>query len=156
MIYEIILIPMAGAVFWKGVDVQNKYKEKFNMKIDHPLWQTLRSLKGNQRACVVAEPLWAIPVYLYIPFASMYMAASGLLDLHIGVVTSVGLAVQFLASLFSGAIVDKYGRCKSMLIFGLLSWAFALFALGGRTDWYFIVNGPSMVYGGYPATVTAV
>lgn len=110
------------------------------MKIDHPLWQTLRSLKGNQRACVVAEPLWAIPVYLYIPFASMYMAAIGLLDLHIGVVTSVGLAVQFLASLFSGAIVDKYGRCKSMLIFGLLSWALpCLLWAGAQSYWYFIV-----------------
>ncbi len=109
------------------------------MKITHPLWRTLRSLKGNQRACVVTEPLWAIPNNLFLPFASIYMAAIGLQDIQIGTVASLGLAAQFLSGLFSGAIVDKYGRRRTMLVFGLLSWLLpcALWA-GARGYRYFI------------------
>lgn len=92
------------------------------MKYSHPLWRTLRSLKGNQRACVVTEPLWVIPNNLFLPFVSMYMAAIGLQDKQIGMVTSFGLAMQLIWGLFSGAIADKYGRRRMMLVFGLLSW----------------------------------
>ncbi len=67
------------------------------MKITHPLWRTLRSLKGNQRACVVTEPLWSIPNNLFLPFASIYMAAIGLQDTQIGMVASLGLATEFLS-----------------------------------------------------------
>jgi Permeases of the major facilitator superfamily len=92
------------------------------MRSSHPLWQTLRSLKGNQRACVLAEPLWAVPYNLFLPFVSVYMAAVGLSDRQIGAVVSFGLAIQLLWGLLSGAIADKYGRCPMMLVFGLLSW----------------------------------
>ena len=86
------------------------------------LFATLRSLKGNQRACVAAEPLWAVPNNLFMPFASMYMAAVGLSDAQIGLIASLGLLLQFVWGLFSGAIVDKYGRRRTMLAFGLMSW----------------------------------
>ena len=92
------------------------------MKYSHPLLRTLRSLRGNQRACVVTEPLWAIPSNLFMPFASIYMAAVGLNDGQIGFIVSLGLALQLVWGLFSGAITDKYGRRKMMLFFGLLSW----------------------------------
>lgn len=109
------------------------------MKITHPLWQTLRSLKGNQRACVVTEPLWAIPNNLILPFASIYMAAIGLQDIQIGMAASLGLATQFLSGLFSGAIVDKYGRRRTMLVFGLLSWILpCILWAGAQGYWYFI------------------
>lgn len=110
------------------------------MKLSHPLWRTLRSLKGNQRACVVTEPLWAIPNNLFIPFASVYMAAIGLQDVQIGMVASLGLATQFLSALFSGAIVDKYGRRRTMLVFGLLSWFIpCMLWAGARGYWYFML-----------------
>lgn len=88
----------------------------------HPLWRTLKSLKGNQRACVITEPLWSIPNNLFLPFVSIYMVAIGLQDKQIGVVISFGLAMQLIWGLFSGAIADKYGRHRMMLVFGLLSW----------------------------------
>jgi MFS family permease len=110
------------------------------MKTSHPLWQTLRSLKGNQRACVVTEPLWAIPNNLFLPFVSIYMAAVGLQDAQIGMVASFGLAMQFLWALFSGAIVDKYGRRRMMLVFGLLSWTIpCMLWAASQGYWYFIL-----------------
>lgn len=109
------------------------------MKINHPLWHTLCSLKGNQKACVVTEPLWAIPNNLFLPFASIYMAAIGLKDNQIGMVASLGLAAQFISGLLSGAVVDKYGRRKTMLVFGLLSWILpCILWAGAQNHWYFI------------------
>ncbi|MGB4660964.1 MAG: MFS transporter, partial [Mobilitalea sp.] len=109
------------------------------MKFTHALWQTLRLLKGNQRACVVTEPLWSIPNNLFLPFASIYMAAIGLQDIQIGIVASLGLASQFISGLFSGAIVDKYGRRRTMLVFGLLSWVIPCMLWAGATSYrYFI------------------
>ncbi len=104
------------------------------------LWRSLRSLKGNQRACVVAEPLWAIPYNLFLPFASVYMAAIGLSDAQIGTIASLGLAIQFLWGLLSGALVDKFGRRWTLLVFGLLSWTIpcGLWALA-HGYWYFAV-----------------
>lgn len=92
------------------------------MKYAHPLWRTLRSLKGNQRALVVVEPLWSVPNNLFMPFVSVYMVAIGLHGEQIGTTVSVGLAMQLVWALLSGAITDKYGRRKMMLVFGLLSW----------------------------------
>ncbi len=110
------------------------------MKSHHPLLQTLRSLKGNQRACVVTEPLWAIPNNLILPFASIYMAAIGLNDGQIGKVASLGLVMQFLWALFSGAIVDKYGRRFTMLAFGLFSWSIPCLLWAASTGyWYFVI-----------------
>ncbi len=110
------------------------------MKEAHPLLHTLCFLKGNQRACVVTEPLWAIPNYLILPFVSVYMAGIGLNDTLIGMVTSFGLAMQFIWALISGAIVDKYGRRSTMLIFGLLSWTIpCILWAASQGYWYFII-----------------
>jgi MFS family permease len=109
------------------------------MKDYHPLLRTLRSVKGNQRACVFTEPLWAIPYNLFLPFVSVYMAAVGLKDTQIGMLASIGLALQFLWALFSGAIVDKFGRRRTMLVFGLLSWTLpCLLWAASRGYWYFL------------------
>jgi len=108
------------------------------MKAVHALWRSLRSLEGNQRACVVTEPLWAVPNNLFLPFASLYMSSVGLTDSQIGAIASLDLAMQFVWGLFSGAIVDKYGRRGTMLAFGLVSWTIpcALWA-AARGYWYF-------------------
>lgn len=92
------------------------------MKNSNSLWSTVHSLKGNQKACVFSEPLWAIPNNLFLPFASIYMAAVGLQDKQIGFVVSLGLAMRLIWGVFSGVIVNKYGRRKIILVFGLLSW----------------------------------
>jgi MFS family permease len=71
---------------------------------------------------VATEPLWAIPYNLFLPFASLYMSQVGLSDVQIGAIASLSLAMEFLWGLFSGAIVDKYGRRGTMRLFGLMSW----------------------------------
>ncbi len=108
------------------------------MKAIRALWRSLRSIEGNQRACVVSEPLWAIPYNLLLPFSSLYMSKVGLSYAQIGAVASLGLALQFLAGGLSGAIVDKYGRRKTMLAFGLFGWTIpcALWA-AARGYWFF-------------------
>ena len=106
----------------------------------HPLLKTLISLKGNQRSCVYTEPLWALPNNLILPFASIYMASVGLNDAQIGLVVSFGLAMQFLWALFSGAIVDKFGRRSSMMVFGIISWTIpCLLWAVAQGYWYFMI-----------------
>lgn len=41
----------------------------------HPLFQTLRELKGNPRVTVLTEPVFGIPYNLFAPFLSVYMLA---------------------------------------------------------------------------------
>lgn len=104
-----------------------------------PFLSTIKALKGNQKAAVIAEPLWAIPYNLFLPFASLYMSALGISDAQIGFVVSLGLALQFFWSLLSGAIIDKYGRRPSMLVFSTVCWVIpcALWA-AAQSYWYFI------------------
>lgn len=88
----------------------------------HSLFVTLRKLRGNVRGCVVTEPLWGIPFNLYAPYVSVYMLAFGLNDSDIGLITSIGLALQVVWTLLSGAITDKLGRKRTTLIFDIISW----------------------------------
>ncbi len=110
------------------------------MKATHPLLHTARALRGNQRACVLTEPLWAVPYNLFAPFASVYMAALGLGDAQIGTVASLGLAAQLLWTLLSGAVIDKLGRRRTMLVFGLAAWTLpcALWAAAAGY-WHFLI-----------------
>jgi len=83
----------------------------------------LKSLRGNARGCVYTEPLWGIPFNLYAPYVSVYMLALGLTDVQIGSLVSIGLVLQIVSALLSGAITDKLGRKRATLIFDILSWS---------------------------------
>lgn len=89
----------------------------------HPLIITLFNLEGNPKASVYTEPLWGIPYNLFIPYASVYMLALGVSDAQIGMIASLGLLIQPIFALISGAITDKYGRRLTTLISDLLSWS---------------------------------
>jgi hypothetical protein len=78
----------------------------------HQLITPLKSLRGTARACVYTEPLFGIP-YNYVPYASIYMLAFGLTDSQIGLITSIGLAVQIFWTVMSGALTDKFG-CRGL------------------------------------------
>jgi MFS family permease len=91
--------------------------------INHPLFQTLRELKGNPRVTVLTEVMFGIPYNLFNPFASIYMLALGLTDQQIGTIASMGLVLQIFTALLSGAIVDKFGRRLTLFIFDLLCWS---------------------------------
>ena len=90
---------------------------------NHPLFQTLRELKGNPRVTVLTEVMFGIPYNLFAPFVSVYMLALGLTDQQIGSIASLGLIVQVFTALLSGVIVDKFGRRLTLLVFDLLCWS---------------------------------
>lgn len=92
------------------------------MLLNHPLFQTLRELKGNPRVTVLTEVMFGIPYNLFAPFASVYMLAFGVTDQQIGSIASVGLVVQIFTALVSGAIVDKFGRRLTLFINDILCW----------------------------------
>jgi MFS family permease len=90
---------------------------------NHPLFQTLRELKGNPRITVLTEVMFGIPYNLFMPFFSVYMLALGVTDPQIGSIASLGLIVQVFTALLSGAIVDKFGRRLTLFICDLLCWS---------------------------------
>lgn len=90
---------------------------------NHPLFQTLRELKGNPRITVLTEVMFGIPYNLFMPFFSVYMLALGVTDPQIGSIASLGLVIQVFTALLSGAIVDKFGRRLTLLICDLLCWS---------------------------------
>jgi MFS family permease len=90
---------------------------------NHPLFQTLRELKGNPRVTVLTEVMFGIPYNLFAPFASVYMLAFGVTDQQIGSIASLGFVVQIFSAILSGAIVDKFGRRLSLFIADMLCWS---------------------------------
>ncbi len=106
----------------------------------HPLVRTLLGLRGNQRACIYPEPLWGIPYNLYAPFATLFMYALGVNDAQIGIILSIGMVFQVIASLMAGILSDKLGRNNTTVIFDLLSWSVPclIWALS-QNFWWFLV-----------------
>ena len=90
---------------------------------NHPLFQTMRELKGNPRVTVLTEVMFGIPYNLFTPFFSVYMLALGVTDQQIGSIASLGLILQVFTALLSGALVDKFGRRLTLFIFDILSWS---------------------------------
>jgi len=97
----------------------NTAKQKL---MQHPLISTLFTLKGNPRTLLFMEPLWGIPFYLIAPFATLYMQARGLSDIDIGLILSVGTAIQVLISTMGGILTDKLGRKTTTMAGDFLGW----------------------------------
>ena len=107
---------------------------------NNPLINTLLNIRGNPKACIYTEPLWAIPFNLYIPFVSVYMSALFLTDSQIGLVASVSMFFMAIFALLSGAITDKLGRRLATFIFDTLSWSIpCLLWAFSQNVWWFIV-----------------
>lgn len=106
----------------------------------HPLVKSLLELRGNPRACIYVEPLWGIAFNLYAPFATLYMSHLGVSDAQIGLLLTVGMAIQILSSLLGSILIDKMGRRLSALVLGLLSWTIppAILMLSQNFWWFFI------------------
>jgi MFS family permease len=103
------------------------------------LWASLKNSRGNQRACILTEPLWGIPFNLYTPYMSVYMLALGVGDRGIGLVASIGLMFQVFTALLGGPITDKLGRKRTTFIFDLLSWSIpALLWAASQNIYWFI------------------
>ena len=106
----------------------------------NPIIHTLLNLQGNARACVLTEPLWGIPYTLYAPFISLYMAALGLSDGQIGLMSTIHLVAQFACALMSGVLTDKLGRRKCTFYFDILAWGVAtlLWAFAQNVTWFVV------------------
>ncbi len=87
------------------------------------LMQALVNLQGNARACIYTEPLYGVPVNLYLPLVAKYMETLGLNAVQIGVVATVNLLSQMFSSLISGVITDKFGRRWTTAVVDLFCWA---------------------------------
>ncbi len=107
---------------------------------NHPLFQTLRELKGNPRVTVLTEVMFGIPYNLFNPFFSVYMLALGVTDQQIGSLASLGLIVQIFSAILSGAVVDKFGRRLTLFINDILCWGLPCLIWAVAQDFrYFIV-----------------
>src|SRR5690349_24116373 len=126
-----------------GVSVKRQpiiHKYNRTMLRNHPLFQTLRELKGNPRITVLTEVMFGIPYNMFAPFVSVYMLALGLNDQQIGSIASLGLLVQVFTALLSGAIVDKFGCRLTLLIFDVLCWSVPCLIWAAARDFcYFFV-----------------
>lgn len=87
----------------------------------------ISSFRGNARAILVTEPFWGIPYFLYTTYASVYMLALGCTAQQVGLIATVGQAVQMALSLGSGWITDRLGRKRTTLLFDLVSWSIPTF-----------------------------
>jgi MFS family permease len=111
---------------------------------NHPLFQTLRELKGNPRVTVLTEVMFGIPYNLFAPFFSVYMLAFGLTDQQIGSLASLGLGVQIFSALLSGAIVDKFGRRLTLFIADIICWSIPCLIWGIAQDLRFFIAAAIM------------
>ena len=89
----------------------------------NPMIASLMGMQGNARACLWPEPLWGVPYNLYLPYASLFMAALGLSPAEIGYVASINIVAQVIFSTLSGVITDKLGRRWTTFIFDTLAWS---------------------------------
>ncbi|MGB9681399.1 MAG: MFS transporter [bacterium] len=97
-------------------------------------------IKGNAKACLMFEPMWVIPFSMFSTYASVYMLELGVKETQIGLITSIGLALQIFTSFISGHLTDSLGRRKALLIFDLVSWSIATFIWAiSKNFWYFLI-----------------
>lgn len=106
----------------------------------HPLVESLVGARGNSRAGMYTEPLWGIPFNLYAPFASVYMLALGVTEQTIGLIATIGLALQMVTSILGGPITDKLGRKRATFIFDTISWSIPtlLWAFAQNAAWFYL------------------
>ena len=82
----------------------------------------LKLIRGNARACVILEPLFAIPHNMYLGYMSLYMLSFGISRELLGLITSLGLVANMIMASCSPYITDRMGRRKALLVFGFIGW----------------------------------
>ena len=106
----------------------------------HPLFKSLHNFRGNARACVYTEPIWGISYNIFISYATLYMIAMGLTDSQVGMITTLGMALQTVMAFLSGAVTDKVGRRRLTFFSDLIGWVTPALIWGvSQNVTYFIV-----------------
>ena len=93
----------------------------------HPLIHFLLTDKGNPKALILSDILWAVPFQLFAPFVTLYMFQQGIDDIQIGLLLTITMVGQVIFALFGGIITDKIGRLPATLIADTVSWSLAAF-----------------------------
>jgi DHA1 family tetracycline resistance protein-like MFS transporter len=107
------------------------------------LWnilQIVRGIKGNARAVLVTEAMWAVPFNLYTTYASLYMLALGCSRAQVGLIVSLNLGAGMIFALISGYITDLLGRKRTTFIFDMIAWTLPtlLWAFARNFSWFLI------------------
>jgi MFS family permease len=77
---------------------------------------------------------------LCLPYASVYMIATGLKDTEIGFIATVYMLMQVVFAFLSGPITDKLGRRKTTAIFDFVAWSVpCLIWWRAENFWFFLV-----------------
>ena len=108
--------------------------------LKHPLIRTLVELRGNTRAAVYTEPMWGLSMQLCLPYASVFMLSFGMSDREVGLIASIYMFSQTIFAFLSGAIIDKYGRRFSTMLFDFLAWSVpCLIWASSQGFWFFAI-----------------
>lgn len=101
---------------------------------------SLRRIRGNARAILLFEPMWAVPFSMFSVYASLFMRELGLTSQQIGLLASAGMGSSIVSSSFSGYITDRLGRRRATLIFDLMAWSAATLVWAtARSFWHFLL-----------------
>lgn len=84
------------------------------------------------------------PTTCFHRFFSVYMLALGLTDQLIGSIASLGLVLQIFTALFSGAIVDKFGRRLTLFVSDILCWSIPCLIWAAAQDVRFFIAAALM------------
>ena len=85
------------------------------------------------------EPLFVIPYTLFTTYASVYMLRLGVSETQIGLIASLGLAMQIFSSAISGHATDRLGRRRALITFDLISWSVGtLIWTVSQNFWFFL------------------
>jgi len=106
-------------------------------RIVHDFRDSLKKVRGNAKVVVLSQPFWAVPFNLFNPFMTQYMLAIGLNNEQVGLISSTGLVVGMVLSLFAGYATDRLGRRWALLLFDLVTWCLGglLWGLSQNFTW---------------------
>ncbi|SHE36562.1 Major Facilitator Superfamily protein [Caldanaerobius fijiensis DSM 17918] len=95
------------------------------------IYRSFMSINRNARISIAVDPLFTIPITMFMTYQSIYMNRLGLSAEEIGYITSIGLLAQLLNSFYAGVITNKFGRKLTIFVFDIISWcvAFIVWAL---------------------------
>ncbi|MEG1640220.1 MAG: MFS transporter [Ruthenibacterium sp.] len=92
-----------------------------------PLVKNYKLLKGNCKITVQFELIFSTANTLCTFYLSLYMKARGLSNADIGLLVAIGYVAGMTCALFSGEIVNRLGRKRSIYIFEIAAWAVSSF-----------------------------
>ena len=109
-----------------GILEGDPIKEKANNPL-RLIRDAVLGVKGNARALIIAEPLFAIPYTMISAFLTLYMLELGATKAQVGIITSFGLAIHLVLAVVSAYVTDRFGRRYTTLVFDSLGWCGSLF-----------------------------